>query len=69
MKIVAMYSYSSKADAEAKAADLRINGYTVQIDETGVDLATSDFTATGGKECATTATAGTKLFVVAGTKA
>lgn len=64
MKRVVMYSFSSKAEAEAKAADFKANGVRLDIFEKEVMSALCDFTKTGGGQCATDGA----VWIVAGTK-
>lgn len=68
MKIVVVYNLKSEAEAEAKAARLRTSGYSVQIEEAGVDLGTLRVMSTGHRDGATAVKDGTKSFRVAGTK-
>jgi hypothetical protein len=64
MKMVEIYSFDSLADATAKAADFKVNEYRLDIFEEVVNIATCDFSKTGGGQCATDGS----MWIVAGTK-
>ena len=64
MKMVVIYSIDSKEKATVKAADLKTNGYRLDIFESDVGAATCDFSDSGGDQCA----AGGGVWIVAGTK-
>lgn len=65
MKMTVLYSFNSKEKAAAKAADLKTNGYRLDIFEPDVQMATCDFTDTDGGQCV----ADGGVWIVAGTKA
>jgi hypothetical protein len=64
MKMVVIYSFNSKEKATAKAADLKVNKYRLDIFEEAVDIATCDLSDTSGGQCATDG----GVWIVAGTK-